>query len=387
MGKRLVSHARTWRWWVLLCSAGLGVVLAAGAGALAASGFGRAPAAGIKPAADPPPPLSVVSVSPAAGSTGIEGAQAIEVTFSAPLSARSPLPAVAPAVQGSWQRAAAATRLRFVPDGAFMPGSTVTVSVPGGPDGALAADGARLGAPVVDSYQVGGGSTVRLQQLLSLLGYSPLAWSPSGQPLAPGDLALQAEAAFSPPAGSFSWRQAGWPAALVSRWEAGAYGPMTRGMVMAFEAGHGLRVDGVAGPRVWAALFQALAAGQVSTGGYTYALVSKTLPESITIWHDGKQVLRSPANTGIAAAPTPDGAFPVYERLRSQVMKGTNPDGTKYADPVQYVAYFNGGDAVHYIARSSYGSPQSVGCVELSLADAAQAWPYLAVGSLVEVTG
>ena len=29
-------------------------------------------------------------------------------------------------------------------------------------------------------------------------------------------------------------------------------------------------------------------------------------------------------------------------------MKGTNPDGSKYDDPVYYVAYFNGGDAVHH---------------------------------------
>lgn len=374
----------TWRRRILVCSAVFGILLAAGGGAFAASGLRRAPAA--KSPQRLAPALSVVSVSPAAGSTGAEGTQAIEVTFSAPLSARSPLPAIAPAVQGSWERVGAAT-LRFVPDGAFLPGSTVTLRVPGGPHGVLAADGARLGAPVVDTYQVGDGSTVRLQQLLSLLGYSPLAWSPSGPPLAPGDLAVQAEAAFSPPAGSFSWRQGGWPASLVSRWEAGAYGPMTRGMVMAFEADHGLPVDGVAGTRVWAAMFQALAAGQVSTQGYTYALVSKTLPETMTLWHNGTVVLRSVVDTGIAAAPTPDGAFPVYERLRSQVMKGTNPDGARYADPVQYVAYFNGGDAVHYIARAAYGFPQSLGCVELPLAQAAQAWPYLAIGSLVEVTG
>ena len=36
-------------------------------------------------------------------------------------------------------------------------------------------------------------------------------------------------------------------------------------------------------------------------------------------------------------------------------MKGTNPDGSKYADPVSWIAYFNGGDAVHGFYRSSYG--------------------------------
>ena len=48
-------------------------------------------------------------------------------------------------------------------------------------------------------------------------------------------------------------------------------------------------------------------------------------------------------------------------------MRGTNPDGGTYADPVQFVAYFNGGDALHYMPRTSYGDPQSLGCVELPL--------------------
>ncbi len=46
-------------------------------------------------------------------------------------------------------------------------------------------------------------------------------------------------------------------------------------------------------------------------------------------------------------------------------MKGTNPDGSKYADPVYWISYFNGGDAVHYFDRPAYGYYQSLGCVEL----------------------
>jgi hypothetical protein len=41
---------------------------------------------------------------------------------------------------------------------------------------------------------------------------------------------------------------------------------------------------------------------------------------------------------------------------------------------------------VHYFPRGSYGWPQSLGCVELNLSNAAQAWPYLTYGSLVTVT-
>jgi hypothetical protein len=45
------------------------------------------------------------------------------------------------------------------------------------------------------------------------------------------------------------------------------------------------------------------------------------------------------------------------------------------------IAYFNGGDAVHYIPRAS----QSLGCIELPYAAAGQAWGYLTYGTLVTV--
>jgi lipoprotein-anchoring transpeptidase ErfK/SrfK len=76
----------------------------------------------------------------------------------------------------------------------------------------------------------------------------------------------------------------------------------------------------------------------------------------------------------------------VYEKLQFQIMQGTNPDGSHYADPVSWVSYFNGGDAVHYFPRGSFGFPQSLGCVELPYTAAKQAYPYLPYGTLVTVT-
>jgi hypothetical protein len=67
-------------------------------------------------------------------------------------------------------------------------------------------------------------------------------------------------------------------------------------------------------------------------------------------------------------------------------MTGTNPNGTKYNDPgVPWVNYFNGGDAVHGFIRSSYGFPQSLGCVEAPVSTAAQIFPFVQVGTLVTV--
>jgi hypothetical protein len=119
--------------------------------------------------------------------------------------------------------------------------------------------------------------------------------------------------------------------------------------------------------------------------GYTYAVANENLPETLSVWHNGALVTVTLANTWAPGAGTAQGTWPVYERLRAQIMTGTDPDGAQYADPVQYVAYFNGSDAVHYIARASYGFPQSLGCVELALGPAALVWPYLTYGSLVTV--
>ena len=154
---------------------------------------------------------------------------------------------------------------------------------------------------------------------------------------------------------------------------------------MAFESDHGMTMDGMAGPSVWTALLKAVASGQQNAHGYTYARASEKSPETLTIWHNGRVVFRNLANTGIPVAPTTIGTAPVYLRYRFQIMKGTNPDGSKYADPVAWVAYFRAGEAVHYFPRYSYGSPQSLGCVELPYAPAKRAWPYLTYGSLVTV--
>ncbi len=144
---------------------------------------------------------------------------------------------------------------------------------------------------------------------------------------------------------------------------------------MAFESQHNMTVDASLTPRLWNALFRAQARGEQNQHGYTYAIASKQSPETLTIWHDGRVVERTLANTGIPVSPTVDGTFPVYERFRFTIMSGTNPDGSHYSDPVSFVSYFNGGDAVHYFPRGSYGFQQSLGCVELPYTAAQRAYP------------
>lgn len=67
-------------------------------------------------------------------------------------------------------------------------------------------------------------------------------------------------------------------------------------------------------------------------------------------------------------------------------MSGTNPDGSHYEDPgIKWISYFNGGDALHNFDRASFGTPQSLGCVELPLAAAAEIWKYTPIGTLVTI--
>lgn len=366
----------------LIAVAGFTLVLTGRTGSTPAAAAVRPQHPKASKPAQPPGPLRVLSVSPGRQARGVNGAGPVQITFSAPLAAGFPRPSIRPAAAGSWSRVQG-NKLVFTPATAFRPLTTVTVSVPAG---VRSTTGGSLSQPYTVRFHTRAYSTLRLQQLLGQLGYLPLTWTPAGGQQAPGDTAAQLAAAYSPPRGVFTW-QRGYPATLMSMWRAGSPNLIQVGAIRAFESDQGLIMDGVAGPAVWRHLLQAVARGQTNPHGYTYAFASKGSPETLTIWHDGAVVLHALANTGIAVAPTADGTYPVYARLPFQIMRGTNPDGSRYADPVQNVAYFDGGDAVHYFPRASYGWPQSLGCVELALPESAVAYRYLSYGSLVTVSG
>ncbi len=309
-------------------------------------------------------PIRVDAITPGGGATQVNGAQPVVVSFSAPLAANSPDPQVNPSVPGTWT--AQGNSLVFTPQVAFAPSHRITVQVPGGPAGVRSISGGLLRASVTEHFTTAQYSQARLAELLAQLGYLPVTWSgeQNGMTRAlamtgTGGGSPQAEA-YDPPAGVYHWRY-GYPSILRSMWSASQPNVIVRGAVMAFQAQHSMLINGGTTPRFWAALFTAVAHDQRNQVGYTYAIASKNVPETLTIWHDGRVVMRSLANTGIPVSPTVDGTFPVYQRYRFQIMSGTNPDGSHYADPVSFVSYFNGGDAVHYFPRGSYGFQQSLG--------------------------
>jgi peptidoglycan hydrolase-like protein with peptidoglycan-binding domain len=294
----------------------------------------------------------------------------LTLTFAQPVSEvlGARLPRLVPAARGHWQQLDSHT-LSFRPSGfGFGLGGTVHVRLPGR----------------TLTWKVAGGSTLRLQQLLARLGYLPVRWRQSGAQ--PSTIAAEVAAASSPPHGTFSWRFARTPPSLRTLWKPGTWNVVTQGAVMRFQNDHDLATDGVAGPVVWRLLLLDDLAGRRSGAGYNYVFVHETIPQSLSLWHNGSVILTSPGNTGIAQAPTAPGTWPVFEHISVGTMSGTNPDGSHYNDPgIKWISYFHGGDALHAFPRASFGTPQSLGCVELPEAAAAQVWPYTPIGTLVTI--
>ena len=326
---------------------------------------------------------SPVAVASPAPDTQISPASPLRLTFSKPVSdvLGKRRPKLSPAAAGHWSVTDPHT-IVFTPSGFGVGfGTHLRVDLPR----AVRVEG-RGSTPVRSvEWTVPNGSPLRLEQLLAQAGYLPVNWKAAGAPVA-ATAAAQLQAAVAPPQGNFDWRWQNTPTELHDMWKPDQPNEITRGAVMMFENTHGLTADGLAGPAVWKALLADTVARKHRNAGYSYVYVHRSLPQSLTLWHNGRTILKSPGNTGVPAAPTQLGTFPVFEHLASGTMSGTNPDGTKYNDPgIKWISYFNGGDALHAFPRASFGTPQSLGCVELPLASAAKVWPYTPIGTLVTI--
>ncbi|HVA09385.1 MAG TPA: L,D-transpeptidase, partial [Acidimicrobiales bacterium] len=318
----------------------------------------------------------VLTMSPAG--QDVASGSTIAVQFSADLAQGSPMPVLTPAIPGTWS-VLSPSLLQYQATGPFVPGITEMLTIPGGPAGVVSVRGQHLAAPVSQSFTVAQGSILRLQQLLAELGYLPLTFTPALPVVSPSQEG-------NDQVGTFSWRWVNQASTLTSLWTPGTDNVITRGAVMNFEAQHNLRADGSAGPQVWTDLLAAVQSGQIDPLPYDYVLVSESLPESATVFQNGNAMYSTLVNTGVAAAPTERGTWPVYVRYTVTTMSGRNPDGTSYHDPgIPWVSYFHGGDALHGFVRGSYGFPQSVGCVEMPISHASVVYPLTPLGTLVSV--
>jgi peptidoglycan hydrolase-like protein with peptidoglycan-binding domain len=357
--------------------AGAAAVILASAGVLAGCGGGGSSLQGqhsgtvagsiAKPVSAKP--VRVASVSP----KKLHGHSAIRVTFASAITARTPLPTISPAIDGHWARSGSTAT--FTPSQAYPPSTKISV---------MARRARGHGRTTILHAMTPNGKLLRAQQILAKLHYLPLTTSAH----TPTTKAEEASAVFAPPHGSFSWRYGNTPSSLQNQFSPGKYGEATRGAIIAFQHASGIALDGVLGPHTWAALEHADLIHKTDPQAYSYVTASLYLPQSLSVWVAGKTVLSSPVNGGVASAPTPLGTFPVYERLTSTTMSGTNPDGSHYSDPgVPWVNYFTGGSAVHGFPRASYGTPQSVGCLELPIPTAQRVFGMINYGTLVNVSG
>jgi hypothetical protein len=333
----------------------------------------------------PPSREPVLATLPAAGAQTTP-AGSLYLTFSQPVAAvlGGARPRLSPAIAGVWREADSHT-LVFTPAGYGAPmGSEVRLQLP-----RAVAIASGVGASLHTTSEIGwpvpAGSMLRAQQLLAEQGYLPVEWRPSSAAVA-HTASAEVKAAVDPPPGSFAWRYPNTPQQLQGLWSAGQENDITRGAVMKFENLHNLTADGLVGAAVWRALLHDAIAGKRLGEPYSYVYVHREIPEVMTLWSAGRTVLTSPANTGIAGAETELGTYPVFEHIPEGTMSGTNPDGSHYEDPgIKWISYFHGGDALHNFDRASFGTPQSLGCVELPLAASAEIWPYTPIGTLVTI--
>jgi lipoprotein-anchoring transpeptidase ErfK/SrfK len=176
------------------------------------------------------------------------------------------------------------------------------------------------------------------------------------------------------------------PHALRSLWRVGTKNVVLQGALMRFQSVHDLVTTGNTDGTTWRVLTHAVLARQNDPMGYDYVYVDKDSPEHLTLYVNGHVTQTNLVNTGVADAPTENGTYPVYLRFVVTSMAGTLPDGAAYDDPgIPWVSYFHGGDALHGFIRSTYGWAQSLGCVEMSFANAATLWPHTPIGTLVTV--
>jgi hypothetical protein len=326
----------------------------------------------------PPAERTVALVSPAPGGRLDPGDQ-VRLTLSAPADAKLPKASI----PGHWKRPDSHT-LTFTASGAGPAlGSEVKITLP---HSVAVADASGRGLKTEReiAWKVPPASPMRLIQLLAEDGYLPLRFD---GPDVAKTVRAQSDAAAHPPDGDFKWRWSDIPKELRSQWTPETGNVIVRGAIMMFQDEHHLTVDGLPGPDLWKGLLADALESKPAHSGYSYVYVHRDArPQVAHLWHNGKEIFSSPGNTGVPAAPTELGTFPVFEHLAETTMSGTNPDGSHYNDPgIKWVSYFNGGDALHAFDRASFGTPQSVGCVELPEAAAKKIWPYTPIGTLVTI--
>ncbi len=109
--------------------------------------------------------------------------------------------------------------------------------------------------------------------------------------------------------------------------------------------------------------------------------------QTLTLWEGGYPVWDTLVSTGVRFAETPTGLFTVQYKMASTRMRGVNPSGLRYDLPnVPWVMPFLGDYTIHGAYwRSTYGVPQSNGCVSMPVGAAKHVYDWTPEGTPVRI--
>jgi peptidoglycan hydrolase-like protein with peptidoglycan-binding domain len=327
-----------------------------------------------------PAAFKLLSITPKNGSQSVATNAPVDVKFTDPVAVGTPKPKISPAVAGTWSKPTPST-LRFIPKAPWPLATAISVTVTPGTRGTHSVYKQTLAEGASTSFATAGMSTLRVQQLLAELNYLPVRFIAHGATRPANAMAMAQP-------GTFHWKWGSAQNILSSQWAASSTNEVTTAALMDFQRQHNLDTVGTAGPLTEAALIKDAIAHKLDPDTYDYVLVTKVLPENLTLYVNGViQLANLAVNTGVSGADTEDGTFATYSHSYSSEMRGTDVDGSTYDVICYWVSYFDGGEALHAYPRSYYGAPASNGCVEMDTANAQALYPYTPIGTLVTVVG
>ncbi|MHB1134103.1 MAG: L,D-transpeptidase family protein [Chloroflexota bacterium] len=117
-------------------------------------------------------------------------------------------------------------------------------------------------------------------------------------------------------------------------------------------------------------------------------LIEVNLSNQTMYLHEGGNVVRAiRVATGVTRAETPTGSYMVTYRAPQLRMRGTNPSGISYDIPdVPWVLVFWGDYTIHGAPwRSSFGFPQSNGCVSMATSDSKVVYDWAPLGTPITI--
>lgn len=233
------------------------------------------------------------------------------------------------------------------------------------------------------SYSLPAGSVLRLQQMLAVLHYLPLRWSPAAGEPAATTVSSALAAAYRPPAGRFSWRFPATPSRLERLWLPGVDSALTQGAILGFEHVAGLATVGTDNPLLWPYLVQAYLLGESDPHGYSWLDVSLGVSPHVLLWRDGRVIVTSPVETSPTSSPV--GSWPIEGRAPQEAAPAAGADGRAPTAEIHWVDFFDDGAAIYGVAGSPGTTRPDRRGVGLSEEGAALLWPHLHTGTIVSV--